>query len=414
MGNRKRKKLHYAWYILIVCFLLNMIVQAFVMSVSNLYVVPIWKEFKVSRSLVVMQSICIMVSAMLTATIWGRLYRNGRTRILLPIALTGTAFCCFLRSACTNIWWILIVAFFKGIFFTGSTLLPISILLTGWFEKRRGFAISVAATGSSIGGVILSPFLNFLIVEFGWRRADQLMGILIFVVCVPMTFLVIRNKPQDIGTCALGENNEKSIIEKATKSEKNIKKINRKVLVLFLISIFCMTFANGAALQLPTFLIDIQYSSTQAATVVSGYMFVGIIGKLLLGWIVDHYGIKKAVVYNCLVGAIAFLCFLSARSQIMLIWIVLFWGLTSGITSMLPTLLTSTIFVNQNYASVYGVVVSVNRFGGGIGTLMVATLFDLTGNYIIIWSLCFLMMFLTMLCVLYCINTTRNRHYNIQ
>lgn len=200
----KKGNLHYAWYILIVCFLLNMIVQAFVMSVSNLYVVPIWKEFQVSRSLVTMQSICITISSVLSAPIWGRLYRNRSARILLPSALTGTAICCFIRSLCPNIYCVLLCAFFKGIFFTGSTLLPISILLTAWFAKKRGFAISVAAIGSSTGGVIMSPFVNYLIVKFGWRHADQIMAFLIFSLCVPMTYLVIRNKPRDIGIFAWG------------------------------------------------------------------------------------------------------------------------------------------------------------------------------------------------------------------
>ena len=112
MKNKAEKKIHYAWYILIVCFVLNMVVQAFVMSVSNLYVVPIWKELQVPRSLITMQSICITINAVTSAPIW------------------GTAICCFLRAICPNIWWMLALAFLKGIFFTGSTLLPISILLT--------------------------------------------------------------------------------------------------------------------------------------------------------------------------------------------------------------------------------------------------------------------------------------------
>lgn len=404
MKNKAEGKIHYAWFILGVCLLLNMTVQAFVMSVSNLYVVPIWKEFQVPRALVTMQSICITISSVASAPVWGRMYRTKNARILLPVALAGTAACCFLRSVCINIWWILLLAVLKGVFFTGSTLLPISILLTAWFSRKRGFAISVAAIGSSIGGVILSPFVEFLISEFGWRHADQIMGFLIFVLCVPVTALIVRNSPREIGVSPYGysESEHSKKISCKTMDKDETKPKWKGIYILFLCGIFCMTFANGAALQLPTYLIDLQYSSELAAKVVSGYMFVGIAGKLLLGWIVDHYGVKTAIIYNCLVGALAFLCFIFAQYKDVLLGLVLFFGLTSGITSMLPTLLTSTLFSHQNYASVYGVVVSVNRFGGGIGTLLVAVLFDVTGNYRIIWPLCFCMMFLTMLCILVC------------
>ena len=47
---------------------------------------------------------------------------------------------------------------------------------------------------------------------------------------------------------------------------------------------------------------------------------------------------------------------------------IVLYGLVSGITSVMPTLLTSTIFGNKDYGPIYGMVVSVNRFGGGIGT----------------------------------------------
>lgn len=405
MKNKAEGKIHYAWYILGVCFLLNMIVQAFVMSVSNLYVVPIWKELHVPRALITMQSIFITISAVTSAPVWGRLYRTKNARILLPVALTGTAVCCLSRSLCPNVWWILLVAFLKGIFFTGSTLLPISILLTAWFYKKRGFAISVAAIGSSIGGVLLSPFVEFLISEFGWRHADRIMGIFIFIICVPVTTLVFRNRPQEIGVHPYGFykntqiKNDNCKTPEKSKAGRNV----RKIYILFLCGIFCMTFANGAALQLPTYLMDLHYSPELAAKVVSGYMFVGIAGKLLLGWIVDRFGVKIAVIYNCLVGALAFFCFIFAHLEGVLSGIILFFGLTSGITSMLPTLLTTALFGQQNYASVYGIVVSVNRFGGGIGTLLVAVLFDMTGNYRVIWPLCLGMMFTTMLCILICL-----------
>lgn len=46
MGNEK-KKVHYAWYILGVCILINVIVQALVMQISSLYIVPMYNDLQV-------------------------------------------------------------------------------------------------------------------------------------------------------------------------------------------------------------------------------------------------------------------------------------------------------------------------------------------------------------------------------
>ena len=130
--EKQTKKIHYAWYILACCFLINFIVQSIVMQLSNLYIVPMYNDLQVPRTLLSLQSICITVGAVVTAPYWGKLYKTKDARKLLPMAVSVVALCTIARSFCPSIWFILPLAFIKGVFFTGSTLLPISILLTMW------------------------------------------------------------------------------------------------------------------------------------------------------------------------------------------------------------------------------------------------------------------------------------------
>ena len=197
--EKQTKKIHYAWYILACCFLINFIVQSIVMQLSNLYIVPMYNDLQVPRTLLSLQSICITVGAVVTAPYWGKLYKTKDARKLLPMAVSVVALCTIARSFCPSIWFILPLAFIKGVFFTGSTLLPISILLTMWFKERRGFAISFASIGTSAGGVVLSPVVSYLISDFGWRNSDRIVGIAMFIIVVPCLFLVVRSRRKDIG-----------------------------------------------------------------------------------------------------------------------------------------------------------------------------------------------------------------------
>lgn len=390
MGNEK-KKVHYAWYILGVCILINVIVQALVMQISSLYIVPMYNDLQVPRSLLSLQSVCITVGAVLTAPYWGKLYKKHGARKLLPGCVAVTALCTIGRSLMPNIWGILVLAFIKGVFFTGSTLLPISILLTIWFKEKRGFAISVAAIGTSIGGVIFSPVVERLISTYGWRFSDRAMGLIMLVIVVPVTYLVVRSTPKDVGLRPYGaENaaangaNTSNRTQGAQKEEAQVTGMTAAearrspILYVFLLAIFCMTFATGAALQLPVYLTDIGYGSAVAAKVVSGYMAVGIFGKLILGHVTDRFGEKAATVYVCGVGILAFVGFIFAKNQVAFYMMIVAYGLASGITSIMPTLLTSKIFGNRDYGPIYGMVVSVNRFGGVVGTLLVSLLYDIT------------------------------------
>ena len=121
-------------------------------------------------------------------------------------------------------------------------------------------------------------------------------------------------------------------------------------------------------------------------------------------FLIDKFGEKTGSAYICIVGILAFICFVLAKNRIFLYGIILFWGLGSGITSVLPTLLTSKIFGNRDYGPIYGIVLSVNRFGGVIGTVLVSLLFDLTGDYTIIWPACVASMVLALAAIMICLN----------
>ena len=50
---------------------------------------------------------------------------------------------------------------------------------------------------------------------------------------------------------------------------------------------------------------------------------------------------------------------------------------------------------------------SVNRFGGIVGTYLVSLLFDLTGSNDLIWPICVVVMLLSMIGIFYCLNASR-------
>ena len=122
---------------------------------------------------------------------------------------------------------------------------------------------------------------------------------------------------------------------------------------------------------------------------------------------VDKVGNKKGSVYICVMGIIAFAAFIFAANPAALVIMVVSYGLFSGITSVMPPLLTSGIFGNRDYGPIYGMVMSVNRFGGIIGNVLVSLLFDLTQSYSVIWPVCVAAMALALVAILYCLSASK-------
>ena len=51
--------------------------------------------------------------------------------------------------------------------FCSTSLVPINMLITRWFIRKRGLAMSIANTGLSVGGVVLVPLATYLIIHLG-------------------------------------------------------------------------------------------------------------------------------------------------------------------------------------------------------------------------------------------------------
>jgi MFS family permease len=67
----------------------------------------------------------------------------------------------------------------------------VNIIVAPWFDRRRGFAASLALNGASAGGLVMAPLLIFLIGRFGFAAALWSAGALMLVVLLPLLWLIV-------------------------------------------------------------------------------------------------------------------------------------------------------------------------------------------------------------------------------
>jgi MFS family permease len=75
--------------------------------------------------------------------------------------------------------------------------LTINIVLINWFERQRSTAISLAATGGAVGGMMV-PLVAMALETYGWRQTAFVSGVLLLVIGLPMS-RVIRQAPEPYG-----------------------------------------------------------------------------------------------------------------------------------------------------------------------------------------------------------------------
>ena len=80
----------------------------------------------------------------------------------------------------------------------GCLFLVASNVIAQWFERRRGFALSLVWLGFSASVALHPPFSQWLIETVGWREAWLWLGISSWALLLPVLWF-IRNRPEDLG-----------------------------------------------------------------------------------------------------------------------------------------------------------------------------------------------------------------------
>jgi len=92
-----------------------------------------------------------------------------------------------------------------GVGFCASGLLPATTLIARWFEARRAAALSLASTGLSVGGIVVTPASAALIESVGFQAATVYLGLVYLVGVAPLTLFFVRSSPASMGLAPDGE-----------------------------------------------------------------------------------------------------------------------------------------------------------------------------------------------------------------
>ncbi len=79
---------------------------------------------------------------------------------------------------------------------TGPILVKV---VSSWFHQRRGLTLGMASGAGSLGAMILVPGAAAFTVAFDWRDAYWFLGVLLLGLVLPAGYLLIRNRPEDLG-----------------------------------------------------------------------------------------------------------------------------------------------------------------------------------------------------------------------
>ena len=83
--------------------------------------------------------------------------------------------------------------------FAGAGLVPATTVVTRWYHQRRSVALSVASTGLSVGGILITPVAKWLIDRRGLESATPILALIWVVGIIPVALWLVRPDPIVLG-----------------------------------------------------------------------------------------------------------------------------------------------------------------------------------------------------------------------
>lgn len=389
----ERKKIFYGWWIVLGSILITCTMVPLIMSLSSKFLLQVTEEMNISRSSFTLVNTILQALGIFLSPIVSKRLATGNMRRIQSICIVGFSLAYASYGLAKSVVHLYISGVLVGFFYLNSALIPISMMVTNWFEKKRGLAMSLAMAGIGIGGFIFSPVVTYLLGAFGWRNTYMIMAGIVLVVGLPVALFIFRRKPEDIGLKPYGaEDKDVALAGKAQAAPPSaeisisVKESRTKPFFWLLLAgmLFNGVINSGALGQFPPALEELHGPAVQA-TIISMYSLIGIFGKLMLGWINDKFGIIISTMFGCVTFAFAFVFMLMGKNVAMVYAMAVVFGMGNAIGTVTPPLIVASIYGSKKYGEAYGITNSITQVGLSVGSLFVASMYDLSGSYNIAW-----------------------------
>src|SRR5437588_7143215 len=179
--------LRYAgWRVVFACFLMALFLFGFGLYGHGVYLAELQRLNGWPAALISGASTLTFLLANTFATFTNELVARLGPRRLVLLGIAALAASMLLLAFAAAPWQLYVAFALMSLGWIGMGTVVIATVLSLWFVRRRGLAISLAFTGASCGGVVVTPLLVFLVERFGFSVAMLSATAIMVVLLVPL------------------------------------------------------------------------------------------------------------------------------------------------------------------------------------------------------------------------------------
>lgn len=278
---------------------------------------------------------------------------------------------------------------------SASIGIPRNWAIVQWFQRLRGRALGIGATGAVVSGPLLFV-VAWLVETYGWSMSFRILGVATWVLCFPLA-LVYRGQPQQYGQLPDGgpakastpgtdaEAPRRRAREDPHQGSLTVRQALRTPAFWILTLVFgAQTMGvSGLIVHLIPYFESIGFSTNQAVSVLAYFTLLSAIGRLGGGWAMDMFDRRLVLAAILSFQTGAFLILASITTYWQVFPFALLYGIAFG--GMMPSraFIISSYFGTKSFGAIQGLTQSATVLSGVIAPLLMGGVYDLSGSYLV-------------------------------
>lgn len=351
-----------------------------VLGNSSMYVVSVvlptvQTEFGVGRADASLPYTLIMICLGIGGLWTGRMAdRHGLT----PVLWVGATAVCggFVWAGLSgSIWTFGIAHALLGLLGSSSTFAPLMADTALWWNRRRGIAVAVCASGNYIAGTLWPPLVQHGIETIGWRHTYVLMGL----VCgLGMFVLSLRMRQRPPLVSHAPANTHAPVVDR--NRPFGLSPAYAQLLVC-VAAVACCVAMSMPQVHIVAYCTDLGYGAARGAEMLSLMLACGIVSRLVSGVICDRIGGIRTLLLGSTLQGIALILFLPFDGLVPLYVISAMFGLFQGGIVPSYAIIVREHFAPEEAGARVGAAIMATLVGMALGGWLSGWVFDVTGSY---------------------------------
>jgi MFS family permease len=258
---------------------------------------------------------------------------------------------------------------------SAATFSPLLAHVSMWFDRRRGIAVAIFASGNYLAGTVWPPIVQHFIASDGWRHTYFGIGVFCIATMLPMALLLRTPAPP-----ASAQGPKATGFTPRVAPPLDISS-NTLQILLVVAGVCCCVAMSMPQVHLVAYCSDLGYGPARGAQMLSLMLGCGIVSRIGFGLICDRIGGLRTLLLGSTLQGIALLMFLPFNGLVSLYVVSAMFGLFQGGIVPSYAIIVREYFPAREAGARVGIVITATLFGRALGGYLSGVIFDLTGSY---------------------------------